>query len=131
MIVVRDKLFLRNLPARAFDSRAQGFSFPLTRRRSSCPPLRIWCVPTRKSATRLSATVFPGYRVPPPPEEHRIGARKRRAPGNTILNQTIAPPRLNPSAESRRQPVDCISRGIEVCNKKFDRFFYRTITTQG
>ena len=28
----------RNLPVRAFDSRAQGFSPPLARRRSSCPP---------------------------------------------------------------------------------------------
>ena len=29
---------LRNLPVRAFDSRAQGFSPPLGRPRSSCPP---------------------------------------------------------------------------------------------
>ena len=29
---------LRNLPVRAFDSRAQRFSSPLARRRSSCPP---------------------------------------------------------------------------------------------
>ena len=29
---------LRNLPVRAFDSRAQGFSPPLARQRSSCPP---------------------------------------------------------------------------------------------
>ena len=29
---------LRNLPVHAFDSRAQGFSPPLARRRSSCPP---------------------------------------------------------------------------------------------
>ena len=29
---------LRNLPVRAFESRAQGFSPPLVRRRSSCPP---------------------------------------------------------------------------------------------
>ena len=32
------QLSLRNFPVRAFDSRAQGFSPPLTRRRSSCPP---------------------------------------------------------------------------------------------
>ena len=31
-------LSLRNLPVRAFDSRAQGFSAPLAPRRSSCPP---------------------------------------------------------------------------------------------
>ena len=34
-----------------------------------------------------SATVLPASRVPPPPEVHQIGARKRRAPGNIILNQ--------------------------------------------
>ena len=37
-----------NLPVRAFDSRAQGFSTTLARRRSSCPaPCRTWCVPTQ------------------------------------------------------------------------------------
>ena len=36
--VVRDQLFPQNLPVRAFDSRAQGFSPPLARQRSSCPP---------------------------------------------------------------------------------------------
>ena len=38
MTVARDQLSLRNLPVRAFDSRAQGFSPPLARQRSSCPP---------------------------------------------------------------------------------------------
>ena len=38
MTVVRDHLSLRNLPDRAFDSRAQGFSPPLARQRLSCPP---------------------------------------------------------------------------------------------
>ena len=38
MTVVRDQLFPQNLPVRAFDSRAQGFSPPLARQRSSCPP---------------------------------------------------------------------------------------------
>ena len=31
--------------------------------------------------------MLPAPRVPPLPEVHQIGARKRRAPGNTILNQ--------------------------------------------
>ena len=48
---------------------------------------RILCTPTRWSATRFSATVLPASRVPPSPEGHQIGARKRRAPGNIILNQ--------------------------------------------
>ena len=34
----RSQLSLRNLPARAFDSRAQGFSLTLARQRSSYPP---------------------------------------------------------------------------------------------
>ena len=38
MTVVRHQVSLRNLPVRAFDSRAQGFSPPLARQRSSCPP---------------------------------------------------------------------------------------------
>ena len=38
MTVVRHQLFLRNLPVQACDSRAQRFSPPLARRRSSRPP---------------------------------------------------------------------------------------------
>ena len=38
MAVVRHQLSLRNLPVRAFGSRAQGFSPSLVRQRSSCPP---------------------------------------------------------------------------------------------
>ena len=38
MTVVRHQLSLRNLPVQACDSRAQGFSPPLARRRSSYPP---------------------------------------------------------------------------------------------
>ena len=37
MTVVRHQLSLRDLPVNALDSRAQGFSPPLARRRSSCP----------------------------------------------------------------------------------------------
>ena len=66
----------------------RGSAFPwLVNNRAALRPRRIWCVPTRYSATRLSATVIPAPRVPSPPEEHQIGARKRRAPGSTILNQ--------------------------------------------
>ena len=38
MTVFRYQVYLRNLPVRAFDSRAQGSSPPMARRRSSCPP---------------------------------------------------------------------------------------------
>ena len=42
--VVRDRLFPQKpLAARTFDSRAQRFSTPLNRRRSSCPP-SSWCL---------------------------------------------------------------------------------------
>ena len=83
---------LRNLPVHAFDSRAQRFSTPLARRRSSCPPPSPNLV--RNPPDRLSAIVLPASRVPPHlPVGHQIGARKRRAPGSTILSQpyTAAP----------------------------------------
>ena len=54
----------------------------------------------------------PASRVPPPSEEHQIGARKRRAPGEHHPQPTIPPPCLNLLAESRRHPVGCISRGL-------------------
>ena len=37
-VVIDQSFSLRNFPVRAFDSRAQGFSFLLARQRSSCPP---------------------------------------------------------------------------------------------
>ena len=80
---------LRNLPVRAFDSHAQGFSPPLARRQSSCPPpspnlVRIHPI-ERYQALRDSVPCF--SRAATPPEGHQIGARKRCAPGNTILSQ--------------------------------------------
>ena len=92
---------LVNLPVRAFDSREQGFSTPLARQRSSCPPpspnlVRTHPIeryqPLRDSAPCLS-------RAATPPEGHQIGARKRCATGNTILSQLyrrrVATDRLN------------------------------------
>ena len=68
---------------------------------------RIWCVPTRWSTTRLSATVLPASRVPPP---------SRRAPNwgseearTWEHHPQPTPPCLNRKAESRRQPVGCIT----------------------
>ena len=89
-IVVRISFPLRSLPVCAFDSRAQGFIIPLGRRRSSCPPPSSNLVLTHpieratvrlrvlQRPTRLFATVSPASRVPPPPEGHQVGARKRR-----------------------------------------------------
>ena len=48
---------------------------------------RIWCVPTRQSTTRPSATVLSASRVPPHLLEVTQLARRRRAPGTTILSQ--------------------------------------------
>ena len=56
-----------------------------------------------------AAASYPASRVPLPPEGHEIGARKRRAPGNTILTQPLPPPRPNRPAESRKRPAGCIS----------------------
>ena len=80
---------LRNLRVYAFHSCAQGFSTALARQRSSCPPPSPNLVRTHpieryqdllESAPCLS-------RAATPPKGHQIGARKRRAPGNTILSQ--------------------------------------------
>ena len=79
---------LRNLPVQACDSRAQGFSTPLARRRSRCPPPSPNLVPThpieRCQAVRDST---PCLSCRHPPEGHQIGARKRRAPGNTTVSK--------------------------------------------
>ena len=78
-----------NLPVHAFGSRAQGFSTPLARRQSTCPPPSSNLVRTHPiehyqvlcdSASCLSRTATP-------PEGHQIEAPKRCAPGKTILNQ--------------------------------------------
>ena len=107
----RGQLSPRNLPVLAFDSRAQGFSTPLARRRSSCPP----------PSPNL---------VRPYPTEHYQALQdsapclSRAATSRRALNwsseeartwehhpQPTIPPRLNRPAESRRPPVGCISRG--------------------
>ena len=92
---------LRNLPVCVFVSRAQGFSTPLARRRSSCPPpspnlVRIHPI-ERYQALCDSTPCF--SRAATPPEGHQIGTRKRCTPGNTILSQPyrrrISTERLN------------------------------------
>ena len=80
---------LRNLPVRAFDSRTQGLSTPLARRRSSCPPPlpNLVCTHLIERYKALRDSVPCLSRAATPPEGHQIGARNRRAPGNTILSQ--------------------------------------------
>ena len=71
---------------------------------------RIWCVPTRWRTTGLSATVFPASRVPPPSRRApNWGSEEVRTWEHHHPQPTILPPRPNRQAESRRQPVDCIS----------------------
>ena len=57
-----------------------------------------WCVPTRWSATRLSTKVPSASRVSPPPEEHRIGTRKKHAPEGHHTQPTIPLPRPQPTS---------------------------------
>ena len=87
--VVRHQLFPQKPPGFRLDSRAQGFSPSLARRRSSCPPPSPNLVRTHPiehyQALRDSALCL--SRAATPPEGHQTGARKRRAPGNTILSQ--------------------------------------------
>ena len=66
MTVVRHQLSLRTLPVRAFDSRAQGFSPPLARQRSSCPPPSPNLVRTHPVENYQALTVLPASRMPPP-----------------------------------------------------------------
>ena len=99
--MVRYQLSAGNLPVRAFDSRAQEFSTPLTRRRSSCPPLSPNLVRTHPiepyQALRDDDPCL--SRASTPPEGYQNGAWKRRALANTILSQPnrrrISPDRLN------------------------------------
>ena len=80
--VVRNQFFLRKLPVRAFDSRAQRFSTPLARRRSSCPPPSPNLVRThpieRYQALRNSAPCI------------ARAATSQRAPGNIATNDSTA-----------------------------------------
>ena len=88
MTVVRDQLSLRNLPVQACDSRAQGFSPPLARQRSSCPPpspnlVRTHPIVEYYQALRDSAPCL--SRAATLPKGTKLGLGKRRAPGNTII----------------------------------------------
>ena len=85
MTVVRDQLFPQN---QACDSRAQGFSPPLARQRSSCPPpspnlVRTHPIVEYYQALRDSAPCL--SRAATLPKGTKLGLGKRRAPGNTII----------------------------------------------
>ena len=56
---------------------------------------RIWCVPTRYSTTRLSATVFPASRVPSPSRRAPNWSSEEARIWEHHPQPTIPPPRLN------------------------------------
>ena len=100
---------LRNLLVRAFDSRAQGFSPPLARQRSSCPPPSPNLVPTHPTehyyqTLRDSAPCLSRAATLPKGTKLDLG-RGAHTPGNTILSQ---PYRRRVSTD---RPNRCISRG--------------------
>ena len=80
---------LRNGSVRSLDSHAQWISSPMARQRSSCPPPSPNLVRTHPTKCYQALRNSPPClsRTATPPERHQIGARKRRAPGNTILSQ--------------------------------------------
>ena len=69
--------------------RTRGFSLPVACRRSSCPPLSPNLVRTHpiEHHQALHDSIPCLSCAATPPEGHQIGARKRRAPGNTILSR--------------------------------------------
>ena len=70
---------------------------------------RIWCEPTRWSITRLFTTVLSASRVPPPSRRASNWGSEEARTWEHHPQPAIPPPRLNRQAESRRQPVGCIS----------------------
>ena len=85
---------------------------------------RIWCVRSRQITTRLCATVLPASRVPPPSRRApNWGSEEARTWEHHHPQPTIPPPRLNRQAESRRQPVDCISASCCCTRLAFEKRF--------
>ena len=107
----------------AFPSKTSRFSPPLilVHRGSAFPWLaddraalrlrRIWCVPTRKSTTRLSATVLPASRVPPISRKAPNWSSEGLYTWEWHPQPTKPPPCINRQVEPQGQPVGCISRG--------------------
>ena len=102
-------LFETNSPVRAFDSRAQGLSTPLARRRSSYPPPTpnlVFIHPTEGTSVHRYACAcaaepyhLPGFSrqmspiasiVPPPPQGRQNGVQNRLTGWTLSSNQTGA-----------------------------------------
>ena len=86
---------------------------------------RIWCVPTRYSTTRLSATVLPASRVPPPSRRTPNWSSEEAHTWEHHPQPTIPPPHLNRQAESRWQPIGCISlEGVSPALHPLEKLFH-------
>ena len=90
-----------------------GFNPPLARRRSSFPPPSSNLVRTHPiehyQALRDSAPCLSRAATLPTGTKSKLGREVHTWEHRP--QPTIPPPRLNRQAESRRQPVGCISRG--------------------
>ena len=114
MTVVRDQLFPQKPPGSSlWFSRTGVQPSPGSSTIAALRLRRIWCYPP-------DSRVLPGsprqcslpLACRHPPEGHQIGAREEaRTWEHHHPQPTIPPPRLNRQAESRRQPVGCISWG--------------------
>ena len=112
MTVVRDHISLRNLPVRAFDSRAQGFSPPLARQRSSCPPpspnlVRTHLIENHQALRDIAPCLSRAATLPKATKLELGRGAHLKTPSSA--NHTAAA-RLKRQVGSRRQPVGCISR---------------------
>ena len=93
--VVRDQLFPQKFPSSRLLFSRTRFQHPPGSLTIELPSAlaAYGRHPTDGAAVRLSATVLPYSRVPPPPEGPQIGAQKRRAPGEHHPLPTIPSPR--------------------------------------
>ena len=104
MTVVRHQFSLRNLPVQACDSRAQGCSPPLARRRSSCPPPSPNLVRTHPiehyQALRHSAFCLSRAATPPKGTKLGLGRGAHLGTPSSSANHTAA----------ASQPTSCIAK---------------------
>ena len=114
--MARDSFLLRNLPVRAFDSRAQGYNTPLARRRSSFLPPSPNLVLTRPIAR--ATTPYQAFHDSSPPCLSRATI-SRREPNwsseerhlvKTILNQ---PNRRNVSTDRLNHEDNQLTSSLE------------------
>ena len=107
-VVAMISFSLRDLPVRDFDSRAQGFSTPLARRRSSCPPSSPNLVRAHPIERCCALSGFPRRQCSLPLACHHLlkGPKLELGRGVPLVIEhhpqttIIPPPRLNRPADS-------------------------------